>query len=244
VGLGAGRAVPAPTGSGRMLEGFISDITERKLLESQVLQNQRLESIGTLAGGIAHDLNNVFAPIMMAGDLLEDKVTDKDSAQLLDVVAASAKRGAELVRQILLFARGMEGPRVAVNPSALFAEIGTFLESTFPKSIRVDFESPRADAISGTPPSSTSSCSTSASTRGMPCPAGARSPSHASPASVSPSSPRPHPDAVPGDFVRIDVADTGPASPTSSRARYSTRSSPRRASAAAAASASRPRARS
>ena len=111
-----GRAVPGPDGPAKSLEGFITDITERKLLESQLLQNQRLESIGTLAGGIAHDLNNVFAPIMMAGDLLVDKVPDKDSSQLLEVISASARRGAELVRQILLFARGMEGPRIAVHP--------------------------------------------------------------------------------------------------------------------------------
>ena len=60
---------------------------------------------------------------MMAGELLSDKIVDKDSTQLLEVVTASAKRGAGLVRQILLFARGIEGQRVAVSPSALFAEL-------------------------------------------------------------------------------------------------------------------------
>src|ERR1017187_450820 len=68
-----GRPVPGPDGRVRCFEGFITDVTERKLLEFQVAQNQRLESIGTLAGGIAHDLNNVFAPIMMARELLSDK---------------------------------------------------------------------------------------------------------------------------------------------------------------------------
>src|SRR5208282_5481766 len=131
---------------------FINDITERKLLESQVLQNQRLESIGTLAGGIAHDLNNVFAPIMMAGDLLIDKAGDGESGQLLATIAASARRGAGLVRQILLFARGMEGRRIAVDPGTLFAEAKAFLESTLPKSIRVDIEvAPGTPAISGDP---------------------------------------------------------------------------------------------
>src|SRR5579859_3283330 len=131
--LERGRAVAGPDGRAEFYEGFITDITERKLLELQVVQNQRLESIGTLAGGIAHDLNNVFAPIMMAGELLSDKIVDKDSTQLLEVVTASARRGAGLVRQILLFARGIEGQRVAVSPSALFAELRTFLESTLPK---------------------------------------------------------------------------------------------------------------
>jgi PAS domain S-box-containing protein len=205
-----GRAVPGPDGPVRTLEGFVTDITERKLLEAQVLQGQRLESIGTLAGGISHDLNNVFAPIMMAGDLLTDKVADKDATQLLDVIAASARRGAELVRQILLFARGMEGPRVAVNPSALFSEIKTFLESTLPKSIRVNFEiASGVTAISGDPVKLHQMLLNLAVNARDAMPNGGRLAFSATPTSVAASSPRPHPDAVPGDFVRIDISDSG-----------------------------------
>ena len=205
-----GRSVPGPDGAVRSLEGFITDITERKLLEAQVLQNQRLESIGTLAGGISHDLNNVFAPIMMAGDLLMDKVADKESVQLLNVMASSARRGAELVRQILLFARGMEGPRVAVSPSALFAEIKTFLESTLPKSIRVNFEiASGVSAVSGDPVQLHQMLLNLAVNARDAMPSGGRLAFSATPATVSASSPRPHPDAVPGDFVRIDISDTG-----------------------------------
>jgi PAS domain S-box-containing protein len=205
-----GRSVPGPDGPAPTLEGFVTDITERKLLETQVLQNQRLESIGTLAGGISHDLNNVFAPIMMAGDLLADRAPDKDSTQLLAIISASARRGAELVRQILLFARGMEGPRVAVNPSALFAEIRTFLESTLPKSIRVNFEiASGVTAISGDPVQLHQMLLNLAVNARDAMPSGGRLAFSATPASVSASSPRPHPDAVPGDFVRIDISDTG-----------------------------------
>jgi PAS domain S-box-containing protein len=205
-----GRSVPGPDGPAATLEGFVTDITERKLLESQVLQNQRLESIGTLAGGISHDLNNVFAPIMMAGDLLADRVTEKDSTQLLNIISASARRGAELVRQILLFARGMEGPRVAVNPTTLFAEIRTFLESTLPKSIRVNFEiASGVTAISGDPVQLHQMLLNLAVNARDAMPSGGRLAFSATPASVSASSPRPHPDAVPGDFVRIDISDTG-----------------------------------
>jgi PAS domain S-box-containing protein len=205
-----GRAVPGPDGPSRALEGFLTDITERKLLESQLLQNQRLESIGTLAGGIAHDLNNVFAPIMMAGDLLVDKVPDKDSSQLLEVISASARRGAELVRQILLFARGMEGPRIAVQVSALFADIKTFLDSTLPKSIRVNFEiAPGVSAVSGDPVQLHQMLLNFAVNARDAMPSGGRLAISATPASVSASAPRPHPDAVPGAFVRIDISDTG-----------------------------------
>jgi len=205
-----GRAVSRPDGSAQELEGFVTDITERKLLESQLLQNQRLESIGTLAGGIAHDLNNVFAPIMMAGDLLVDKVPDKDSSQLLDVISASARRGAELVRQILLFARGMEGPRVAVQPSALFADLKTFLDSTLPKTIRVNFEvGPGVTAVSGDPVQLHQMLLNFAVNARDAMPSGGKLAISATPASVSASAPRPHPDAVPGPFIRIDISDTG-----------------------------------
>jgi PAS domain S-box-containing protein len=205
-----GRSVPGPDGPGQALEGFITDITERKLLESQVLQNQRLESVGTLAGGIAHDLNNVFAPIMMAGDLLSDRAQGKDDAQLLDVIAASARRGAELVRQILLFARGMEGPRVAVDTKILFAELKTFLDSTLPKSIKVNFEVPNGlDAISGDPVQLHQMLLNLCVNASDAMPAGGRLAISATAASVSASAPRPHPDALPGAFIRIDISDTG-----------------------------------
>lgn len=205
-----GRSVPGPEGDGRFLDGFVTDITEQKLLENQVVQSQRLESIGTLAGGIAHDLNNVFAPIMMAGDLLIDKVPDRDSAQLLETVATSARRGAGLVRQILLFARGMEGRRIAVSPATLFTEARAFLESTLPKSIRVETSiAPGIPAISGDPAQLHQMILNLALNAKDAMPAGGRITVTATIAMVSPSAPRPHPDAIPGEFVRIDIADTG-----------------------------------
>lgn len=205
-----GRAVPVPEGSESFVEGFVTDITERKLLEAQVVQNQRLESIGTLAGGIAHDLNNVFAPIMMASDLLGDKTGNVRSGQLLETIATSARRGAALVRQILLYARGMEGPRLAVTPAALFAEVGTFLDSTLPKSIRVDIEvAPDVPAISGDPTQLHQVLLNLSVNARDAMPAGGRLAISAKSATVSPTEPRPHPDAVPGQFVRIDVSDTG-----------------------------------
>ncbi len=205
-----GRSIPGPDGATAHFEGFITDITERKLLESQLIQNQRLESIGTLAGGIAHDLNNVLAPIMMAGDLLADEVSGPEALQLLDAVKANARRGAELVRQILLFARGMEGPRVAVDPVGLLGEMRAFLEGTLPKSIRVEVGvAPGTAAISGDPAQLHQLLLNLCVNARDAMPDGGRLSVTARQVSVSPSAPRPHPDAVPGDFVRIDVADTG-----------------------------------
>ncbi|WP_370460808.1 hybrid sensor histidine kinase/response regulator [Brasilonema octagenarum] len=86
-----------------------TDITEKKQLEKQFLRHQRLESIGTLASGIAHDLNNVLSPILMSVPMLKASCDDERSRQVLTIVENNAKRGANLVKQVLSFARGTEG---------------------------------------------------------------------------------------------------------------------------------------
>ncbi|MCC5950806.1 MAG: PAS domain S-box protein [Acidimicrobiia bacterium] len=88
-----------------------TDVTERREIELQLLRTQRLESIGTLAGGLAHDLNNLLAPVLMSTELLRSEEDDPDKQAVLDLIAQSAGRGADLVRQILSFARG-----TAVDP--------------------------------------------------------------------------------------------------------------------------------
>ncbi|KAF3889620.1 MULTISPECIES: ATP-binding response regulator [Nostocales] len=114
-----------------------TDITEKKQLESQLLRAQRLESIGTLAGGIAHDLNNIFTPILASAQLLQIKLPDIDerNSQVLKIIENNTKRGAALVKQVLQFARGVEGKRTIVQISSLFLEIEQIVRETFPKSI-------------------------------------------------------------------------------------------------------------
>jgi CheY-like chemotaxis protein len=96
-----------------------------------------MESIGMLAGGIAHDLNNVLAPIVMATQLLRLRFPDAESQKLLGTVEASAQRGAELVRQVLTFARGLEGQHLLVHPKALVRDVERLLAETVGKSIEV-----------------------------------------------------------------------------------------------------------
>ena len=119
-----------------------TDITEKKRMESQFLRAQRMESIGTLAGGIAHDLNNVLSPILMAIDMLQLKTTDQASKKWLDVMRTNAERGGDMVRQVLSFARGVEGERVALQPKHLIKEIVKILRETLPKSIEINFQIP------------------------------------------------------------------------------------------------------
>ena len=114
-----------------------TDITAKKQLEAQVLRMQRMESIGTLAGGIAHDLNNVFGPIVLGLELLQKQMPDKRSQHLLDLLGAAAQRGANIVKQILSFARGVEGERAAVHIGNLVAEQERICNNTFPKTIHI-----------------------------------------------------------------------------------------------------------
>jgi PAS domain S-box-containing protein len=114
-----------------------SDITARKKLEAQLARAQRMESIGTLASGIAHDLNNVLAPILMACNLLSSHDKDGDCKQLIDLISRSTQRGAELVKQVLSFCRGAEGRRVELQVQSLIGEVQHIACETFPKSIKI-----------------------------------------------------------------------------------------------------------
>jgi PAS domain S-box-containing protein len=119
-----------------------TDITEKKKLEEQFLRTQRMESIGTLASGIAHDLNNVLSPILLATRILNLKFTDEDSQKLLGTLRRSAERGADLVRQVLTYARGTDGERVLLQPRRLIHEVVRMLQDTLPKSITVQQQLP------------------------------------------------------------------------------------------------------
>jgi PAS domain S-box-containing protein len=115
-----------------------TDITERKKLELQFLRAQRTESIGTLAGGIAHDLNNVLAPILMSIALLKQKHPDEETAEVLETLENSANRGADMVKQVLSYARGVEGDRVRISAASLLEDMEKIMADTFPKSIRIE----------------------------------------------------------------------------------------------------------
>ncbi len=114
-----------------------TDITEKKQLEAQFLRAQRMESIGTLASGIAHDLNNVLAPILMSVQLLSLKLHDDQTRQWLKILEDNARRGAELVKQVVSFARGVKGERTLVQVRHIISEIKQIAKETFPKSIDV-----------------------------------------------------------------------------------------------------------
>lgn len=113
-----------------------TDITEKKQLQTQFLRAQRLESLGTLASGIAHDLNNILSPILLSAQILKMKLGNEQHNQLLETLELNAQRGADLVKQVLSFARGVEGQRTVLQMKHLIIEIQQFAKQTFPKSIQ------------------------------------------------------------------------------------------------------------
>ncbi len=129
-----------------------TDLTEQKKLQQQFLRAQRLERIGTLASGVAHDLNNVLVPILMVAPLLRGEISDEDREKFLGIVEMSAQRGANIVKQVLTFARGAEGDHLLLQPTHLLDEIGSILRETFPKNISVLCSYPETvSAIEGDP---------------------------------------------------------------------------------------------
>jgi two-component system, cell cycle sensor histidine kinase and response regulator CckA len=116
-----------------------TDITQKKQIEKQFLHAQRLESLGTLAGGIAHDLNNILTPILAIAQLLQLKLTNADEStqQFLKMQETNTKRGAALISQILSFARGSEGKHKPLQVRHLISEIKQIIDGTFPKSIDI-----------------------------------------------------------------------------------------------------------
>jgi PAS domain S-box-containing protein len=113
------------------------DITEHRNLEAQLRRAQRMESLGTLAGGIAHDLNNVLAPILMSVQILNTKITDPNLKKLISALETSTKRGSDIIKQVLTFARGTEKDFAPQQLRYIISEIEGIIKQTFPKNIQL-----------------------------------------------------------------------------------------------------------
>lgn len=114
-----------------------NDITEKKKLEAQFLRAQRMEGIGTLATGMAHDLNNILAPILISAGTLRWDLSPEEHEKAITRIEAGVKRGASIIQQVLTFGRGLNGERVALHAGEVVEEVARIMERTLPKSIVV-----------------------------------------------------------------------------------------------------------
>ena len=197
-----------------------TDVTEQRRLEKQYLRAQRLESLGALIGGIAHDLNNALAPILMSGELLRQNATDAATRRILDILIGSAQHGADLVKQVLTFARGAEGGRTELQPRTTIRDVARLLGETLPRSIAVevrvadDLRVIRADATQ-LHQVLVNLCVNARDAM----PDGGRLTLHAENVEVDEALARDSPGARPGSYVMITVADTGTGIPPEIRDR-------------------------
>ncbi len=132
--------VRTPDGVPDTVFSVSSDVTVQRRAEVERLRTQRLESLGYLAGGIAHDLNNVLTPILLSTQLLRSLHRDEASTELVDAVERSAQRGAGLIRQVLTFARGESGDKELLDVPSLLDDLERFCRETLPRTIEISFD--------------------------------------------------------------------------------------------------------
>jgi PAS domain S-box-containing protein len=186
------------------------DITERKQLEAQFLQSQRMEAIGTLAGGVAHDLNNILSPMLMVSGVLEDRLSDENDREILAMLQREARRGAEIIKQLLTFSRGLAGERALIQPRHIVKEMMTMLRETFPREIDLQQHVPSDlwTVIADATQVHQILLNLCVNARDA-MPDGGHLMVRASNVTLAADGPSLPPGAAPGHYVRIEVSDTG-----------------------------------
>jgi two-component system, cell cycle sensor histidine kinase and response regulator CckA len=116
---------------------LLQDIDARKKLEEQLLQSQKMESIGTLAAGIAHDLNNLLNIIQGYAFVLGPNTTIDEVSHSVEVITETTKRGSALVQQLLTLAQKKETLLESTDVNTLINELSNLIRETFPKNIEL-----------------------------------------------------------------------------------------------------------
>jgi PAS domain S-box-containing protein len=208
------------SGAPKSVLSINNDVTERRQLETMLLRTQRLESIGTLAGGIAHDLNNVLAPILMSIELLREEETRGDRLDLLATIASSAQRGADMVRQVLSFARGMHGTKTRMDLRLVGRDVVKILRDTLPKNIEIELRfADELWPIDADPTQMHQVLMNLCVNARDAMPEGGRLTVTIENVAIDETYATVHPDAQPGPYVLLKVADTGVGIPPEHHAR-------------------------
>ncbi len=190
--------------------GVIEDVSEKKRLEQQMLQAQRLEAIGTLASGVAHDINNILAPMLLVPHLLQSKLTVAADRELLSMVEEGACRASKIVQQLLQFGRGSEPQRTGVSPERLLDELLSLMRETFPRAIeiRTQVGTPVPELCADPAQIHQVLLNLCVNARDA-MPAGGVLTIGCCGYEYTPGAPAPHPDARPGRYIVFSVQDSG-----------------------------------
>lgn len=187
-----------------------TDITERKLLEEQFLRAQRLESLGVLVSGIAHDLNNTLSPILMGVEIVREEVVSPETGSILDTMQTSARRSADMVRQMLTFVRGGEAKKHLIHAAQLVKEMGRIITDTFPKSIHCRVTVDKSSwPVRGLPTQLHQVLLNLCVNARDAMPRGGTLTLSVKNAQLGPADVALHPDARPGNYLCLSVTDTG-----------------------------------
>jgi PAS domain S-box-containing protein len=206
------RAYPIASSDGtvRRVVGVAEDVTGEREMEAKFLRAQRLEAIGTLSSGLAHDLNNILAPMLMATGLLRGQLSDPRGRELLAMIESGAQRGASIISQLLTFSRGIEGARVTVQWRHLIREIIAIARETFPRNIAISEKLPRdLQPVSADATQLHQVLLNLCVNARDAMPDGGRLTLGAENVELTAANLPLHPDAKPGAYVRVTVADTG-----------------------------------
>ena len=186
------------------------DITERKKLEAQLLRTQRLESVGRLASGIAHDLNNILSPMLLGPAMLREMVQHPAAMEIVNAIEASAERGSAVIKQLLTFGRGLEPRREPIQLRSLARDMQKIMEETFPKNITPRLVMPKDLALVHADATQIHQVLMNLCVNARDAmPRGGQLTVTLAAADVGAETARAHIGVAPGPFVRLTVADTG-----------------------------------
>ena len=190
--------------------GIFRDITEHKAMEEKFLRSQRMESIGALAGGIAHDLNNILGPIMMSASMLREPHTPDTGHELVSAIQEAAQRGANIVRQVLTYTRGTQNEHRPLNARKLIVQVEKILKEILSKSVTLSTLLPEnLWNITGNPTRLQQVLVNLCVNARDAMPQGGRLSLEARNCEISPLDAAKIADAQAGRFVKIEVIDSG-----------------------------------
>lgn len=216
--VSAVRAILKETGERQRRKEFEAELQKsaerEKEMEARFLRMQRMESLGSLVSGIAHDLNNALVPVLMGCDFLRSEQLNTESLQVLTTIETSARRGADMLRQVLAFARGVEGKKSAVQIKLLLREMEKIARDAFPKTIRVrlDYDNDLWP-VSGYPTQLYQVLMNLAINARDAMPKGGELCLSAKNVQVNEAASTVHPEAISGSYLLLTVSDTGTGMP-------------------------------